>query len=315
MTITQLPLIPEKADDNAQPEADDLRLWGVTSLIGCLDKPALLYWSAEQTAEAAVRESATWQAMLYDRGHDETVKWLRDARFRAAKDRLSATGLGTLIHDCCEFYALNGARPEPDWIGQKVREVMPKVTADGVADSVNEVAPFLDQFDGWLQAFQPEYIAAEVAVYHPEYGYAGTCDGFMRLDGVPVVFDYKSSRKSFDAQGKPTSPYPEVALQLAAYRHASLAAVWRPRRFERYRRRYYLLSPDEQALAVPVPQVEGGIAIHISPEHCEAYPIRCDETVFEAFLFVVEAARWQFELSKTVIGQPMTPPAKRGAVA
>jgi hypothetical protein len=61
-------------------------------------------------------------------------------------------------------------------------------------------------------------------------------------------------------------------LQLAAYRHAEFAAVWRARRFEQYSRRYYLLNPEERAMALPMPKTDGGLVIHITPEHCDVYP-------------------------------------------
>ena len=124
------------------------------------------------------------------------------------------------------------------------------------------------------------------------------------------IADYKTSKKSTDAKGKATGPYPEVALQLAAYRYAEMAAVWRPRRMEQFRRRYYLLGEAEKAMAVPVPEVDAGLVIHITPEHCDAYPVDCDQSVHRAFLFVLEAARWQFQTSKTVIGLPLQPVAK-----
>ncbi len=85
-----------------------------------------------------------------------------------------------------------------------------------------------------------------------------------------------------------------------------MAAVWRPRRFEKFRRRYYLVSEAEKAMAVPVPEVDHGLVLHITPEHCVAWPMDCGRDIFDAFLYVVEAARWQFETSKTVMGLPLT---------
>lgn len=294
MTDTLTPALGQEAVDGVKPTDDDLRLWSVTTIIGALDKPALIYWAAEETAKAAVHIAKSLLERIDTDGEDAVVDWLKGARFRRPKGQRTAAELGTLVHAACEEYALTGARPDVD----------------------DEVRPFLDQFDRWLDAFQPEYQATEVTVYSPTYGYAGTCDGFLTIrdrDGEPVrlIIDYKTSRKSQDAKGNATSPYPEAALQLAAYRYAEQAAVWRPRRMERFRRRYYLLSPDEQAAAVPVPEVDGGAVIHITPEHCEAYPVRCDESVFEAFLFVQEAARWAFQTSKDVIGAPMQPPTRR----
>lgn len=123
-----------------------------------------------------------------------------------------------------------------------------------------------------------------------------------------VIADYKTSRDDYTGAGKEKGPYPEVALQLAAYRYAEMAAVWRARRFEQFKRRYYLLSQAEAAMAKPVPDVEGGVVIYLTPTRYAVHPIRCDEAVHEAFLYVIEAARWVNETSKHVIGHPMTPP-------
>jgi hypothetical protein len=270
-------------EDVKKPGDDDQRMWSVTTLIGCLDKPALIYWAAEETAKAAVQSLRSVHAMVDEQGADAAVEWLKGARFRRTKGQRTAVELGTAVHAACEQYVITGERPDVD----------------------AEVAPFLDRFDAWCDEFQPEYQAAEVTVFSPTYGYAGTCDAFLTVGGVRAIVDYKSTRKSVDAKGNPTSPYPEVSLQLAGYRYADIAAVWRPRRFEKFRRRYYLLSPEERALAVPVPEVDTGLVIHLTPEHCHAYPVKCDEEVFESFLAVIDAARWSFEISKDVIGQPL----------
>lgn len=285
----------QPAIEGAKPSDDDLQLWSVTTILGALDKPALLYWSAEQAALAAIHFEATWRGMLADddpgcRHTDAAtcpaVKWLRDARNRKPKGMRSATELGTLVHAACEQYALTGTRPEVD----------------------EEVRPFLDRFDEWLNKFGPTYQATEVSVYHPDYGYAGTSDAFLTIDGVRYIADYKTSRKALDSQGNPSTPYPEqVGLQLAAYRWAKYAAVWRPRRVEKFRRRFYLLGPDEREMAVPVPQVDTGLVIHITPDACDAFPIQCGEDVFESYLAVQDAARWLFQSSKNVMGEPLVP--------
>jgi hypothetical protein len=269
--------------DVPKPDADDIEFVSVTTIIGALDKPALLYWAAEQTASAAISAAKSLLARVQEDGEEAVIKWLRDARFRRPKGERSAAELGTEVHAACEEYALTGIRPVTD----------------------DEVRPFLDRFDEWLQKWQPVYEAVETTVYSPTYGYAGTLDAMAQIDGQRVIVDYKTSRKSVDSQGKPTKPYPEVALQLAAYRFAEVAATWRPRRYEKFRRRYYLLGAEERVVSVPVPEVDGAIAIHISPEHCDAYPIRCDEPVFDAFLYVLEAFRWTNDLAKTVVGSPL----------
>ncbi|HET7736429.1 MAG TPA: PD-(D/E)XK nuclease family protein [Nocardioidaceae bacterium] len=302
----------QKAEDNASEQPDDMRLWSVTSLIGCLDKPALLYWAAEQAAQAAVSVANSLPTRIEEDGEAEVVKWLRDARFRRPKGRLSNASLGTVAHAACEEYAMTGVRPDDGRVAELIRQEG-GARFDGIEAESKVIAKMLDQFDDWLQRFQPSYQATEVTVYSPTYGYAGTCDGFLTIDGVRLIIDYKTSREGFDGRGQAKTPYPEAALQLAAYRHAEYAAVWRPRRIEKFRRRYYLLSDAERDRAVPVPEVDAGAVIHLTPDHCEAFATRCDEKVHEAFLYIIEASRWVNGLSRDVIGLPIVP--TRRAVA
>lgn len=293
----------QDALDVDRADQDDLTLWSVTTIIGVLDKPALLYWAAQQTADAAVDDLATWQAMNDGRGRSEAVKWLRDARFRPPRNLLSAASLGTIAHKMCETYALTAVRPDRDMVTELVAREIP----DGdIAGEVDVLGRMLNQFDGWLSRFQPSYQATEACVYSPTYGYAGQCDSFLTVDGVRFIADYKSSRETLDSRGNLRKPYPEqVGLQLAAYRYAEFAAVWRPRRTEKFKRRYYLLSPTERELAIPVPEVDTGLVIKLSPESCESYPIRCDQQVHTAFLYCLEAFRWVQETSKTVMGDAL----------
>jgi hypothetical protein len=282
--MTQQPSI-FLGDVDAPPQQDDLRFFSVTTLIGALDKPALLYWAAEQTAELAVSVSTSLNRRIKEEGHDSVVKWLRDARFRPPKGQVSASELGTQVHDACEQYALTGIRPSVE---------------------NPEVVPFLDRFDEWAQIWQPQYEAAEAAIYNKTYGYAGTLDAICTIDGQRVLLDYKSSRRSIGSDGKPTGPYPEAALQLAAYRHAEILATWRARRYEKYRRRYYLLNTDEEELGVPMPKLDGAVVLHLTPEHATLHPVRTDDEVFTKFLHAIEIFDWVNDGSKSAIGAPMT---------
>lgn len=306
MTAVETPQLGLPPTDVAKPDESDLRLWSVTTIIGCLEKPALMYWAAEQAALAAVASARSLPQRIEEEGEGAVVKWLRDARFRRPKGRLSNASLGSAAHQACEEYALTGTRPGRDRLAEIIR-AEGGARFDGIDAEAAVLTRMLDQFDGWLQRFTPAYQATEVVVYHPTMGYAGTADAFLTVGGVPLIVDYKTSRDGFDGKGNPKTPYPEAALQLAAYRHAEFAAVWRPRRTEKFRRRYYLLSEAEREQAHPVPQVEGGAVIHITPDHCELFPVRCDEVVHEAFLYVQEASRWVNGLSKDVIGMPMVP--------
>lgn len=271
------------------PQPEDQRLWSVTTLIGALDKPALVPWAALKTAECAVDNLHVVQHRLEDEGRASAIDYLKNSRFRGEPGQRSATELGTAVHKACEHAAIHGRfRPED--------------TAD------RELKPFLVQFRRFLTDFEPKYTAAEVTVFSPSYGYAGTCDAMLNIEGIDYIVDIKTSREDLDARGHPKGPYPEVALQLAAYRYAEMAAVWRARAHEQYKRRYYLLSETERAMAVDVPPVDHGLVIFLTPERYGLYPIRCDEEIFELFLAVIDAARFVHDVGKDVIGNPLIPP-------
>jgi hypothetical protein len=267
-----------------KPAPDDQRLYSVTTIIGALDKPALLYWAAEESAKAAVAVAKSLPVRVEEDGAEEVVQWLRDARFRKPKGQRSAKDLGTAVHDALEQLALTGKFPDVD----------------------DEVRPFIVQADKWMQKFQPVYEAAEMTIYNPTYGYAGTLDAIATVEGVRFLLDYKSTRKSIDSRGKKTTPYPEqVGLQLAAYRYGEYAAAWRPRRYEYQKRRYYLLGMTERENAQPVPEVDSCLVLHLTPEHCDAFPINANEDAYLSFLYTLEAFRWVNQTSKHIMGDPL----------
>lgn len=275
--------------DVVSPEAADEQMTSVTSIIKAIggNADALVGWAVRMTADEAIKLRNSLATRVEEEGVEAVAYYLAGARFRTPAGERRASDLGTAVHAAVETWSLTGARPDVD----------------------DEIAPYLDRFGEWSEAYRPEYEAAEMTVYNPTYGYAGTCDAFIRIDGKLYIVDYKTSKKSETKQGKPTKPYPEVALQLAAYRHAELAAAWRPRRYEKQRRRYYLLGELERKDAIGVPEVAGGLCLHITPEHCDPYPVNCGDEVFTAFLYAIEAYRWQIGLAKRVIGDILTRPS------
>lgn len=295
--------------DGARREANDTEMWSVTTIIGCLDKPALVPWAVNETAAKVVTTLDIIRRRLENEGQESAIEYVKGLRWHTG-GLLSASQLGTLAHHLFDQWALSetGTRPRVE------PEMHPdRATKGKVLDpqDIRDLNLMLDQFGRFLDEFQPSYQSTEVVVYDDQYEYAGQADAFLTIEGTPLICDYKTSRASYTGAGKERAPYPEVGLQLAAYRFAPLAAVWRARRYENQRRRYYLLSDTEKSAAVPVPEVDGGIAIHVSPHRYAVHPIRCDKSVHDQFLYVQEAARWSFETSKHVVGNPMMPPYPR----
>lgn len=295
MTALAVPRVGGILDDQ-DTRPDDLRLWSVSTILNVLDKPALQYWAAREAARYALSAEEVWRPIQQRHGDAEAVKYIAAARFRPPHGQLlESAELGTEVHRACQHYALFGQRPD---------------------DVHAEAVPFLDQFDRWLQRFQPTYEAAEVTVYSPTYGYAGTLDTIFTIpeqadaDPIRLLNDYKTSREALDGKGKPKTPYSETVLQLAGYRFAERAAVWQARRMTAFKRRYYLLDPGEVALSVPVPEVDGASCLLITPASCELFPMRADRRAFDAFLYTLEVARYQLQDFRGNVGQPMVPPVR-----
>lgn len=304
-----LPRIGEVRDTKAEP--DDEVFYSVTTILGVLDKPALINWAVSETAARAVAQLDKVRRRLDEDGTDEAIALVEKMRWETG-GLLRDSELGTLAHHLFDVWATSGNRPEVH------PEMHPRHAVDGstlATDDVLSLAGMLDQFDrGFLQAFEPAYDATEVVVYNPTYRYAGQCDGFVRIGDMRLILDYKTSRRSWDKNGKERGPFPEVGLQLAAYRYATHAAVWRARRYTNYSRRYYLLSETEREMAVPVPDVDNGIAVYVTPHICRVHPVQCGRSndwatpgQFESFVYVREAARWLFDVAPNVVGAAMQP--------
>lgn len=287
--------------DAERPEAGDQVLYSVTSVLSVLDRPALIPWAVNETAKWVVKLHSRIPRVIEEDGEEEAQKWIAGLRWRT-DGLLTAADVGTVSHSLMEQYVVTGKRPKitPDLHPSPGRGLHP--------EDVATLQRILDQGDRFLQEFQPRYEAAEVVVASPSYGYAGTCDGILSIDGQRLIIDYKTSRETYTKKGALKGPYPEVGLQLAAYRYAEVAAVWRARRTKMSGRRYYLLSREEREAAMPMPEVDGGLAIYLTPERYGVYPVRCGPDEFEAFLFCLEVARWQFNFANQMVGNPMTPP-------
>lgn len=290
-------------------DAEDLVAFAVTTIIkgGMGSSEALGAWGARKVAEAAVLTTG-WHKVLEEEGPDEAINHLVRARFRPPRGhRLSNGELGTAFHAAAEEYVLTGVRPTLDAQHVK-RSVGPDAKAN--ARDLEVIRAYFTSWERWCQDHAPSFQAAEVVVYNPDLRYAGTTDGFLTLDGVRFVFDYKTSLEDRTGRNVPKRPFADtVALQLAAYGNAPLAAVWRARRFDSYRTRYYLLNAAEQAAAAPVPPVDAGLAIIVTPEQARAYPVELKPEVFRSFLHAAEVMRWREELSRSVMGDELVPAA------
>lgn len=273
-------------------------LWSATTLISNgVPKPALVGWAAKMTAEYAL-DNLDVLGPLAAKDRAGALKLLTGARFN--RNERAATR-GTDVHNALEQIAL-GAEPH----------------------IVGEAEPYVEQFRRFLAEHRPEYLAAEAPVYNPEHLYAGTLDGIVQFPHPikgklgPFVLDVKTTDKEPGSDplklGKGRPPYPEVALQLTAYRRAQFVGIEPAVKVEHRSDRFYSFDPDKTQ-TVPMMETHGGLCLVVSPFDYQLVPIRTDDLVWRAFLSVAESARWSLETSKQVIGKPVPPPTMEALAA
>ncbi|GAB1326956.1 PD-(D/E)XK nuclease family protein [Streptomyces sennicomposti] len=168
------------------PENGDVKVPGVTSVVGQLPKDFLTFWAAKEAAEAAV---TNWDivSQLVQRDPKGAVDYLKNAHRRKTT---AASDLGSACHDIFERLAR----------GETVNERHVHM----------DVKPHVRWFREFLDEVQPEFILCEETVWSDSHRYAGSFDCIAKIDGETVIVDYKTSKAVYDS----------VGLQLSAYRYA-----------------------------------------------------------------------------------------------
>ena len=260
----------EVKEGDAAP--DDIRHWSVTTIIGALDKPALVPWAALETARAAVAHVDAWRSIEDANGSEAAVDWLKKApnRFTANSARI-----GHEAHSIFEELSL----------GNPVGKLDP------------ELQVYADHFKDYLDTLQPEPILLEEGIYDEEHDYAGTFDAIMKynrpdltirtwdIHGVehfqPLVGvawqDNKTTRSGV---------HPEVGLQLAAYRHAK-----------------YIIRQDG-TLALNRPG-DFALVLHVRPEGWELIPVEAGPAELDVFLHLRAITDYTRNHSKKIVHAPI----------
>jgi hypothetical protein len=159
----------------------------VTTVLGILDKPAVVAWKARATADAIIGNWPHVSKLIAEEGQDAAAKW---AVKEADKTRDTAAALGTSVHRLA------------DLIGSQESPVEGITIADEHLAYVRAFQAFLARYGG-----SQSIVSSEKAVWSAN-GYAGTYDLLMDIEGSLWLIDIKTSK----------GYYPEYGLQLAGYR-------------------------------------------------------------------------------------------------
>ena len=212
-----------------------------------------------------------WAAkMAAERAVNERDAWLPLAR-------INPTGAVNYIKSAPTEYTKARAG-----VGSDAHDLFERlIRGEAVADPGGELSVYYRHFSEFLATVQPELIVAEDIAWSETHQYAGSFDALLRIDEdgepVTVMADWKTSK----------SAYPTVALQLAAYAHADF------------------LINGETGERSPLPDVQAGAVLHITPERWEFRPVCIDQEVFEIFLALRQVFRWERVVSRGVLGVPV----------
>lgn len=233
---------------------DGVQVPGVTTVLSKgFPKPALTNWAVKTAANLAVDQ---WDE-LAELPVTERLERIKKAPW---EDRDAAANRGTEVHRIAEKLS----------IGERVD------VPDELAGHVESAVRFLDEWD-----VRPALL--ERPVFNRTFSYAGTIDLVADLaDGSRRLIDYKTNR---------SGPFPEVALQLAAYRHAEL----------------YL---DEEA-EIPMPDVDGCAVCWIRADGYDLLPVEAGEAQLRMFRYVAMIAGFTDQPRDAVIGDALAPPEER----
>jgi hypothetical protein len=242
--------------------------WSSTTVIsGGVPKPALLPWGIKSVSEGAVMRRDALAAMF--------------ARCKTPDECTE----GRFCQDCMETVRWLKGIPYAtrDAAADLGTDIHTAVEAHSLGRPMppwaDNVKPYMVGFEQFLVDYSPKFTATEASVYNRTQKYAGTLDAIVTLT-LPLreepgtyVLDTKSGK----------GVYSEVGLQLASYRHAEFIGL-----------------PDGSE--APMPTVDGGLCLHLTPVGYRLIEVRCDDVVFQSFLFAREVFRWQQETSKSVLG-------------
>lgn len=154
---------------------------GVTSILQCIAKPALMPWAVGMTSDHWLKAVKSGR-IDYSLIHYEAKK--SSSRFTT-----KAQDIGHNVHNYAEMFFKK--KPPPDLLTDQAKR--------GV-----------EAFHKWLDSHKIKIKASERIVFSKEHYYAGTCDFVAEIDGVLGVGDIKTS----------SGIYPEMRFQTAAYQHA-----------------------------------------------------------------------------------------------
>lgn len=248
----------------------DVKVPGVTTVKGILDKPALVGWAANTTAEFVADH------IVERNGHlvaDELWSDLRELSKQGKfplPEKFSRTKLAKEL-----AWVRNKVRDAAANRGTEVHRLAEQIVAGAQVEVPEPLVGFVDAYIDWLRAYEPVDVLSELPIGYRRYGgYAGTLDMIATIDGALLT----------DVEGRPLAPgpkrclvdiktsgsgvYGDTALQLAGYRFAEV-----------------YLDP-ESGEEMPMPDLDWCGVLWVRADGWDLYPFDVDEELHRQFLYL-----------------------------
>jgi hypothetical protein len=157
----------------------------VTGILGIINKPFLVPWAVNLACDHLIE---------IGRDRNITASDVEEARTKHRDAKEEAAGIGSKVHGWVEKFIQARKNGEAD----------PELPTD--EKILNGILGFVR----WQDANGAKFTDTEVLVYSKLLGYCGLFDALGELNGVPTIFEWKTSKAIYD----------EYALQTAAYAFA-----------------------------------------------------------------------------------------------
>lgn len=158
-----------------------------------------------------------------------------------------------------------------NWIDRRVKGSSP--SHEEVAAAPQTAKWMWNSFLKFEDYYKPEYTASEFTVWSDTYGYAGTGDLGLRINGLHVLVDTKTGK----------GVYPEAGMQVAAIQKAD-----------------FILHPDGRQ--EPIPRYDRYAVLHIRPRSATLLPVENIEEAFQAFVALKRVFDWNATTAQQTIG-------------
>lgn len=227
------------------PGYEDKTFYSVTTVLNAISKPALMSWAAKAVAERA-----------YDLIKDGTiVKMKKEPLLRLLKSApteitKAAQARGTAVHRACENFNYGDTIPD------------------------GEVGTYVAAYADFLFNEGADILHKEMTVFNPEWGYAGTLDAIVTMNGKNYVMDIKTG-----------GVYPSASLQMAAYAHAT-----------------HFVDTDGLTHERSIP-IDGAFVLELKPNKYKIHYMDVGELQYSVFLATMVVSKWNTEDSRKVIGE------------